>query len=126
MNFWKWFGIIVLVTVILLFVFFRFTPQGQEIWNQYRKSGKTDEITDEQRKEVEDTCRAMISSWETDAEQYRRYKDSDTAEYKELAEQSRINANITATTYNEYLLLNGYVFGDKLPDGVYAVIDVIE
>ena len=86
----------------------------------------TDEITDEQRKEVEDTCRAMISSWETDAEQYRRYKNSDTAEYKELAEQSRINANITATSYNDYILLNGYVFGDTLPDGVYAVIEIIE
>jgi hypothetical protein len=113
-------GVMLITALIAGIVFFGLTPQGRIIWHQYRFSG--DRITPEQVKEVEDTCRAMIASWEADLQTYMDLKDTD----KDGAEVARLSANRTADMYNEYLLMNTYVFGETLPDGIYAVIESIE
>ena len=113
-------GVMLITALIVSIVFFGLTPMGRTIWHQYRFGG--DSITPEQRQEVEDTCRAMIASWEADLQTYKDLKDTD----KDGAEVARLSANKTADMYNEYLLMNSYVFGETLPDGIYAVIANIE
>lgn len=127
MKFWKWLGIILAVILIIGVIFFELTPTGRSIWNQYRFTmHKTDEITYEQRKNVEDTCRAMISSWNFDVLTYKQYKDADTAEKQGWAEQAKMRANKTAASYNEYILKNSFVWAGNIPADIYAVIDYIE
>lgn len=60
-------------------------------------------------KSVEDTCRAMIASYQSDALTYNQYKNSPDTEKQNWAEQARMRANRTATTYNEYMRKNSYV-----------------
>ena len=74
-----------------------------------------DRITDEQRKAVEEECRSLITSWETYAQAYR---EGDT--------EAKESANKTAAAYNEFLQKNSYVFGETLPEGIYAAIEPIE
>lgn len=127
MKIWKWLGIILTVILIAGLIFFKLTPTGRSIWNQYRFTmHKTDEITYEQRKNVEDTCRAMISSWNFDVLTYKQYKDADTAEKQGWAEQAKMRANRTAASYNEYILKNSFVWAGNVPADIYAAIDYIE
>ena len=127
MKFWKWLGIILAIILIIGVIFFKLTPTGRSIWNQYRFTmHKTDEITYEQRKEVEDTCRAMISSWNFDVLTYKQYRDADTAEKQSWADQAKMRANKTAASYNEYILKNSFVWAGNVPADIYAAIDYIE
>ncbi|MBQ6503219.1 MAG: hypothetical protein IJI57_04830 [Flexilinea sp.] len=120
-------GIMLITALFAGLIFFGCTPQGREIWNQYQYSmHKTDEITYEQRKTVEDSCRAMISSWNFDILTYQQYKDADTAEKRSWSEQAKMRANRTAATYNEYILKNSYVWAGNIPADIYAAIDYIE
>ena len=109
-------AIMIITAIAVSLVYFGLTPQGREIWKQYQQKKTDDRITDEQRKEVEDTCRKMIASWEADLYLYKQTKNIEAKE----------RANRTAAEYNKYILQNGYVFGETLPDGVFAVIDSIE
>lgn len=127
MKFWQWLGIMFAVIMIAGLIFFKLTPTGRTIWNQYQFTmHKTDEITYEQRKEVEDTCRAMISSWNFDVLTYKQYKDADTAEKQGWAEQAKMRANRTAASYNEYILKNSFVWKENIPVDIYAAIGYIE
>ena len=69
----------------------------------------------ENRKMIEDTCRAMIASYKTDVDIYNMYKDSDDEEKLSWAEQARMRANKTANSYNEYVLKNSYVWNGNAP-----------
>ena len=65
---------------------------------------KIDEATSyELKKEVEDSCRAMISSYEADKLVYEQYKDSTDSEQKSWADQAKMRANRTASNYNNYI-----------------------
>lgn len=107
---------IMLVTaLIVLVIFFGLTPTGRSIWNQYKnRDSVKDEVTDEQRAEIEHFCRDMIAAWAAEA---KAYKEGDT--------EAKGRANQTATAYNEYMAKNAYVFGETLPEGIYAVIEMI-
>ena len=119
-------GIMFITALFVCAIYFGLTPAGREVWNNYRYAmHKTDEITYEQRKSVEDTCRAMISSWNFDLLTYRQYKDADTAEKRLWAEQAKMMANRTASTYNEYMMKNSYVWEGNIPADIYAMIDYI-
>ena len=81
------FGIIcsIVVLVILLVVlpiYFGATPSGKAAWNTwFHAVQKADDDTNyETLKKVEDTCRAMISSYNSDKLTYEQYKDSDNEE----------------------------------------------
>ena len=127
MKFWQWLGIMFAVILFAGLIFFGLTPTGRTIWNQYKFTmHKTDEITYEQKKEVEDTCRAMISSWNFDVLTYKQYKDADTAEKQGWAEQAKMRANRTAASYNEYILKNSFVWAENIPVDIYAAIGYIE
>ena len=88
---------------------------------------KADEATNyETLKEVEDTCRSMIASYESDRLTYEQYKDSDDEEKQSWAEQAKMRANKTASSYNNYVMKNSFVWKNNIPIDIYAELEYIE
>lgn len=117
------------VAVILIAAgIWNMTPAGRGIMNTYfHKVQEVDDKTNyKTRKEVEDSCRAMISSYESDRLTYEQYKDSDSEEQKGWADQAKMRANKTASTYNNYVLSNNYVWADNVPADIKAALEYIE
>lgn len=114
--------------VIGLPIFFRATPTGKMIWNNWFHSVQVadDQTNYETLKEVEDTCRAMIASYNSDKLVYEQYKDSDVAEERSWANNAKIRANQTASTYNNYILKNSYVWKNNVPADIYMILAYIE
>ena len=120
--------IIVLIAIIAMSIFFGATPTGKAMWNNwFHTVQKVDDATNyETLKKVEDTCRSMISSYNTDKLTYEQYKDSDNEEKQSWAEQAKMRANKTASTYNNYILKNSYVWKDNVPSDICMSLDIIE
>lgn len=78
------------------------------------------------RKEVEDTCRAMVSSYESDKLTYEQYKHSQSEEKRSWAEQAKMRANKTAATYNNFILENSYVWSGNVPADIRAELPYLE
>ena len=110
----------VIFFIVLLFAgtaLYTFTPQGRRAFNKY---GATLQHADNETryattKQVEDTCRAMIASYNADVYSYRAYKSEDQ---HDLATMAKIRANRTAATYNEYILKNRFVFRNNVPPDI--------
>ena len=104
------------------------TPAGRSAINSYLFSvQKADDTTRyETKKKVEDTCRAMITFYESDKLTYDQYKDSDNEEKQSWAEQAKMRANKTATTYNHYILDNEFVWSGNVPANIKMELDYIE
>ena len=113
----KYFAVVLVVLLLLAVLFFAVTPTGRTIWNNWwHDVEKADANSSyENRKQVEDTCRAMMASYKTDVDTYNMYKDSDNEEKLSWAEQARMRANKTANSYNEYVLKNSYVWDGNVP-----------
>ena len=87
---------------------------------------KIDDATNyETRKEIEDSCRAMIASYEADKLTWEQYKDSESSEQRSWADQAKMRANRTAATYNNYILKNSYVWSGNIPDDILSELEVI-
>lgn len=119
---------IVLAFIIGMAIWVNATHVGRATWNLWFGSvQKVDDATNyETRKEVEDTCRAMISSYEADRLAYEQYKDSDNEEKQSWAEQAKMRANRTASTYNNYILENSYVWSQNVPDDIKTELPYLE
>lgn len=76
-------------------------------------------------KSVEDTCRAMMASYQSDVLIYMQYKDSANAEKQSWAENARMRANRTAATYNEYMRKNSYVWSNNIPTDIDERLEYI-
>lgn len=102
-------------------VFFGVTPAGRDVWNSwFHEVQEVDDRTNyDTIKKVEDTCRAMIATYEADRLMYEQYKDSDDEEEQGWAAQAKMRANRTASTYNNYILENEYVWKDNVPNDIY-------
>ena len=88
---------------------------------------KADDATNyKTRKQVEDTCRATIVSYETDRLTWLQYKDSESAEQRGWADAAKIRANKAALTYNEYFLKNSYVFEGNIPEDIREELPLLE
>lgn len=88
---------------------------------------KVDDSTNyETIKKVEDTCRAMISSYEADKLVYEQYKDSNNTEKQGWGEQAKMRANKTASTYNNYILQNSFVWEDNVPKDISVELKTLE
>lgn len=128
-NFLVGLGCLLLVIVIVgLPIFFKATPAGKALWNTwFHEVQKADDRTSyETRKKVEDTCRAMIASYESDKRTYEQYKDSDNEEKQSWAEQAKMRANKTASTYNNYIIKNSYVWEDNVPKDIKGLLEYID
>jgi hypothetical protein len=101
--------------------FFSCTAQGKRIWNNYWHDVQQadDNTRYENRKEVEDTCRSMISSYNADKLTYMQYKDSENELEQSWAQSAKMRANQTASTYNNYILKNNYIFEENVPSDIY-------
>ena len=68
----------------------------------------------------------MISSYNADALTYEQYKDSENEEKMGWAEQAKMRANKTASTYNNYVLKNSYVWEGNIPADIKGQLEYIE
>lgn len=120
--------VIAIVLVVGAGIFFGVTPGGRAAWNNWFHQVQTvdDRTNYETLKKVEDTCRAMISTYEADRLTYEQYKDSGDEEEQSWAEQAKMRANRTASTYNNYILENSYVWQDNVPSDIYTELEYIE
>lgn len=131
-NFMGMLGVVALILIIvaLIFsvVFFNATPSGKAMWNNwFHAVQKADDATNyDTLKQVEDTCRAMIASYNSDKLTYEQYKDSDNEQKQSWAEQAKMRANKTASTYNNYILKNSYLWKGNVPADIYMTLSVIE
>lgn len=119
---------IIFCIALLIFGIAYMTLAGRGAMNTYLFGvQKVDDVTNyETIKKVEDTCRAMISSYESDKLTYEQYKDSDNEEKQSWAEQAKMRANKTATSYNDYILKNSFVWKDNVPNDIYIELNIIE
>lgn len=115
----------VLCAVLIIFIvapilFFTVTPVGRAAWNSWFFSvQKADDATRySTRKQIEDTCRAMMASYKSDCATYELYANSDSDEKQSWAEQARMRANKTAASYNEYVLKNSFVWDGNIPSDI--------
>ena len=116
------------IIIIGLPIFFNATPTGKSLWNSWFHSVQVadDNTNYETKKKVEDTCRSMISTYNSDKLTYEQYKDSDNAEKASWAEQAKMRANKTASNYNNYVLKNKYVWKNNVPDDIFMTLPYIE
>lgn len=124
-------GSLILGLMIFVLVFFglvRFNPSWRAAWNSNESVlHEVDDATKyETKKSVEDTCRAMITSYESDKLIYEQYKDSKSSEQRSWAEQAKMRANKSAIFYNEYIMRNEYVWADNVPSDIRMKLEVIE
>ena len=120
--------VVLLILVIALSIFFNATPTGKAMWNNwFHTVQKVDDDTNYKTlKKVEDTCRSMIASYEADRLTYEQYKDSDNEEKQSWAEQAKMRANKTASSYNNFILKNSYVWKNNVPTDIYLELAIIE
>lgn len=88
---------------------------------------KVDEATSYKLKqEVENSSRAMIASYDSDRMTYLQYRDSDEKEQRGWADQAKMRANRTASTYNNYILKNSFVWANNVPVDIRSELDEIK
>lgn len=114
--------------VLIAFGFIRFIPGIRALWNtnEYNLQMVDDATSYDTKKKVEDTCRSMIVSYETDKLTWEQYKDSDSKEQRGWADQAKMRANKTATSYNEYILKNVHVWLGNIPNDIRTELEIIE
>ncbi len=119
---------VILLAVIIAGIYFGCTPAGRAAWNDYKHTlQEVDDNTKyETKRKVEDTCRAMIASYEADKLTYEQYKDNDNDEKQSWAEQAKMRANKTAASYNNYILENSYVWEDNVPSDIKTKLEYID
>ena len=120
---WKVVGIVLVSVLVLSAV----TPTGRALWNRWFFSvQKVDDTTNYNTvKRVEDTCRAMISSYTSDRLTWEQYKGSTYEEQVSWANQAKMRANKTAASYNEYILKNSFVWKDNIPSDISRKLEYL-
>lgn len=121
-------AIVASCVLLIPVIYFSATPSGRRTWNNWWHNVQTadDDTRYETRKKVEDTCRSMIASYNSDKLTYEQYKDSDNSEKQSWAEQAKMRANKTASTYNNYILKNNYVWKNDVPSDIYSTLAYLE
>ncbi len=128
-DFWKecgW-GSKIFIVILLIVVVALVTPFGRTIWNRwFFNVQKADDITDYGTiRHVEDTCRAMITSYTADKMTWEQYRDSAEGEQRGWADQAKMRANKTAASYNEYVLKNSFVWEGNIPKDIQRTLEYL-
>lgn len=121
-------SIIAVILFVGTIIFFNATPTGKKTWNNWTHNVQEadDETNYDTLKEVEDTCRSMIASYNTDKLTYEQYKNSESELERSWASSAKMRANQTASTYNNYILKNGYVWKNNVPEDIYLTLEYLE
>ena len=120
-------GIIVLVillSVVSVFLGWFNTWKTNKI--EYVDQKIEDATSYETRKTVEDSCRAMVASYEADKLAWEQYNGSENSEQQSWADQAKMRANRTASNYNNYVLKNSYVWDGNIPSDILEELPVVE
>lgn len=119
--------LIIVICAILAVLMIILTPIGRSMWNKRMHDVQVadDSTNYETLKKVEDACRAMIASYESDRLTYEQYRDSDDSEERSWATQARMRANRTASTYNNYILENSYVWAGNVPKDIDGELEYL-
>ena len=120
--------IIIVIIITILCGCWYMTPWGRAMINGVDYlNHKVDEATNYGlKKEVEDTCRAMISSYTSDTLTWRQYRDSESEEQCSWADQAKMRANKTASSYNNYILRNGFVWEGNVPNDIASELPYLD
>lgn len=120
--------LIALCAVFLVILFVACTPFGRVIVNEWEYGvQKADDATNYRtRKHVEDSCRAMIASYESDKLTWMQYQNSELPEERQWAANAKMRANKTAVSYNEFVLKNKYVWAGNVPEDIRKTLDILE
>lgn len=104
------------------------TPAGVVLVNSYNGNmQRADDLTNyKTKKEVEDSCRAMMVSYQNDRLIWEQYKDSEKPEEVTWANSAKMRANKAAVTYNEYFLKNRYVFKNNIPEDLREELEILK
>lgn len=119
--------IVLLLIALILLSAFNATPWGRWMMNTWDYAvEKVDDATSyDTRKNVEDTCRAMIASYNTDKATYEQYKAAESEEKRSWADQAMMRANQTAAIYNEYILKNSFVWSGNVPSDIRTTLPLL-
>lgn len=114
--------------LVLGILFIGITPMGREVANNYGfRMQKADDRTNyNTKKEVEDEARMMMASYQADKLKYEQYKTSEVEEQKGWAEQAKMRANQTASTYNNFMLRNNFLFKENIPDDLWYELPYLD
>lgn len=104
------------------------TPAGVVLVNSYNSNmQRADDLTNyKTKKEVEDSCRALMVSYQNDRLIWEQYKDSEKPEEVTWANSAKMRANKAAVTYNEYFLKNRYVFKNNIPEDLREELEILK
>ena len=118
----------IVISILLIAIGYNFAPGIRETVNKNQTEVQMvdDQTRYETLKKVEDTCRAMISSYESDVLTWNQYKDSESESERTWAAQAKMRANKTASSYNNYILQNNFVWKDNIPEDIRTTLDIIE
>ena len=118
----------IVACILLIVIGYNFAPGVREAINKNQTAVQIadDKTRYETLKKVEDTCRAMISSYESDVLTWKQYKDSESETERTWASQAKMRANKTASSYNNYILQNNFVWKDNIPKDIRSTLDIIE
>ena len=130
-RFWDLFWRVIFIGLLVLFIvggIVSCTPIGRGMRNNWMYNiQKIDDATRyETRKEVEDTCRAAIVSYESDKLMWEQYNDSESSEQRGWADSAKLRANKAAVTYNEYFLKNSFVFEGNIPADIRTELPILK
>lgn len=119
---------IVALLIVFTAVSFGFEYAGNYLDNkrEYKLQKLDDETKYESLKVVEDSARSFISSYESDRLVYEQYKDSYNADKQSWGEQAKMRANKTASTYNNYILKNSFLWEGNIPDDIETELPIIK
>ena len=123
-----WFLTGLLGSLLLLLVLACVTPKGIEATNEYEAQLKdTDYNTDyDSVREIEETLRSYIASYEADRITYETNKNNTDKESVALANAAKSRANRTAATYNQFYLKNSYIWKDNIPEDIKSELEYIQ
>lgn len=116
--------LIILLLVVSIFLGWFNTWKTNKI--EYVDQKIEDATSYETRKTVEDSCRAMVASYEADKLTWEQYNGSENSEQQSWADQAKMRANRTASNYNNYILKNSYVWDGNIPSDILEELPVIE
>ena len=118
----------IVISILLIVIGYNFAPGVRETVNKNQTAVQIvdDQTRYETLKKVEDTCRAMISSYESDVLTWNQYKNSESETERTWAAQAKMRANKTASSYNNYILQNNFVWKDNIPEDIRTTLDIIE
>ena len=104
------------------------TPDGIKTTNEYIAQLKDTEYNTDYNtaREIEETLRSYIASYEADKIIYETNKDNTDKESIVLANAAKSRVNRTAATYNKFYLKNSYIWKSNIPNDISSELEYIK